>query len=703
MERIQYLEMLEAILAQQRAFGDSDYINEQLQVSYKRRLHKISSHLPVAGQLLDALHRANSYSQYRVIGDTVVRCAINHAFTQLETGSPYGLPPDECEEVFRETIRHLEEGKNGGPLESGVKQVNRLGSEPYHGWVWSEEHSDDVFGRAFRYVIQENYGESSLCTPNADELAMLVKGTQLLGELLPLLSPSALSHAHLIAIFPVVGNWKGMASSSQFRVGGTIFLNRELLQNPGTVAEHLFHEALHQKLYDFSYGHSLLEPGWVRKHAPRVCSLWNIPGLNQSNYWDVHRSVAAFHVYVHLSLLCTLAEQRVSELERVYGSGSLTMTGSCKTMERAHYLGEQIKELCWQELGLAGKGFIDWLISVLDALDPTPPPKGSYLHLVLDRYQREARKVELLLSETNSDSFKREAAVFSDLPQRLMWLSKDELESTREVLSTMNAETDLNRFNTALAQFPDEELGTKFPQVRRLISKTLLDLSPDGYTLKRSSSEPRNPDEIVKQMVERSSRRLDTSFASVPSAVEAALYRAEELRFARSSADPVGRLLAVLAATVPLGGRVLEVGTGAGVGTAWITIGLGARIDVELISVERNHQLSEAVQTWPWPSYVQIVTADVSEVLDQLGMFDLVFADTRPSWYGGIERVVAALRPRGLLLIDDLRQHSDDLDREQPEDDRLRRSLFGHPDLQVVELEWSSGIILAVRRTSTIE
>ena len=38
----------------------------------------------------------------------------------------------------------------------------------------------------------------------------------------------------------------------------------------------------------------------------------------------------------------------------------------------------------------------------------------------------------------------------------------------------------------------------------------------------------------------------------------------------------VGRLLAVLAAAVPVYGRILEMGTGVGVGTAWIVYGLGS-------------------------------------------------------------------------------------------------------------------------------
>jgi predicted O-methyltransferase YrrM len=51
--------------------------------------------------------------------------------------------------------------------------------------------------------------------------------------------------------------------------------------------------------------------------------------------------------------------------------------------------------------------------------------------------------------------------------------------------------------------------------------------------------------------------------------------RANELGFEQSCEADVGRLLAVLAAGVPGGGRILEIGTGAGVGTAWMVEGIG--------------------------------------------------------------------------------------------------------------------------------
>src|SRR5437588_8507438 len=138
------LKAIEAVLAEHQVFGNSDYIHERLHVCYERRLTRIAGYLPVARQLLDALDRAHIYCRYRVIGDTVVRCAIQHALKQLETGTQYGLPLDQCEEVFRATIGHIEAGESGAPSEAGVAEVNRLGPDSCHGWVWSEEHSDDV-------------------------------------------------------------------------------------------------------------------------------------------------------------------------------------------------------------------------------------------------------------------------------------------------------------------------------------------------------------------------------------------------------------------------------------------------------------------------------------------------------------------------------------------------------------------------------
>jgi hypothetical protein len=482
---------LDGLLAQ-HPFGNSAYIHQQLHTCYKRRLGKVSVHIPAAGQLLDALGRVDAYAQYRTIGDTVVRCAVQHALKQIETGTPYGLPLQQCEEVFRATVSCLEQGKIG-PIGSGL--AHRLGEESWHGWIWSEERSDDVFVRAFRRVIQENYGETQLCTLDAEELAMLAKGARLINELLPQMSRSALGHAHLVAAFSPVNSWATRGSSSQFRLSGTFFLTRARLSSAWWVAETLFHEALHQQLYDFRHGHTLLVPAYGEKEGPKVCSLWNLPNPTGSNYWDTDRVLAAFHVYVHLALLGRLAEQRADELSETYGPFE-RMTTSRDAVSRACYLAEQLKGVCWEQLGLAGQRVVDWFSSVLDAVDPSPPPRGSCIHLLLDRYRREGREIAYVLGKNGQNA---------DWSQRLMLLAKGEIEVARGLLTAADAQSELGRFDHALAPFTDENLGTQFARVRGIISKIILDASPQGYGWTQN---PQVSEEMMKQIIERSSEVL---------------------------------------------------------------------------------------------------------------------------------------------------------------------------------------------------
>jgi predicted O-methyltransferase YrrM len=683
----QLLEVVEEALVRHRAFGDSAYILDQFNFCSNRRLSVIAAHLPSAGRLLNALRSADSNSRNQATGNTVVRCAIQHAHTQVETNTQYGLPRADCEKIFAETTLHVQLGRPGTPLESGAFHLPRFGGEPYHGWIWSEEHPDDLFGRAFRFLIKQNYGDS-LCTPTDEDVASLRKAERLLHTLLPSLAPSALSHAHLIGLFSHDGAWKGKASSSQIKVGGTVFLGRWLLRNPWIVAEHLLHESLHQKLYDFRHGHSLLEPDFAKRGAPRVCSPWNPEELNKANHWDTHRAVAAFHVYVQLYLLSLVAKQRAKELRDLYGPAD-GIIDSRKAFERAWYLGEQLKDASWNELGLAGRRLVDWLMSILSALDPSPPPRGAYFHLVLDLYQREAKKIDTKLMTDDSTA--------SDLVSKLAPLAKDEVEHTRRILGAINAGSELDQFNHALGQFADIELGMRYSKVRGVIARTLLNASPDGYGLKCATPEGGDPNELVRQMVLSASQRLYVMLEGVPEAVAAAKRRSHELRFAMSCDDRVGRLLAVLAGAVPPGGRILELGTGVGVGAAWISAGLTTRSDVELISVEVDSALSEAASEWPWPAYVRMVTADALEILGTIGAFNLMFVDAAPIKHGHIESAINVLRPGGVLVVDDLSADMKMTDLQRTQIANLRRLLLHHPELQAVELDWASGVILATR------
>ncbi len=184
----------------------------------------------------------------------------------------------------------------------------------------------------------------------------------------------------------------------------------------------------------------------------------------------------------------------------------------------------------------------------------------------------------------------------------------------------------------------------------------------------------------------------------VPGLVVRARERAPTLGFVSSCEDGVGTLLATLAAAVPEGGRIVELGTGAGVGLAWLVHGVGARRDVTVTTVDTDSELQARIAAAGWPGYVRFVVADGAEAVGSLAPVDLVFADAPGGKLHGLERTVAALAPGGVLVVDDM-------DGAHHRDDGLagpiaavRAELLACPELVVAELAHSSGVIVAIRR-----
>ena len=499
----------DAILAQGRPFGDSSYIQGQMRAAFMRRLTDLAVDLPVAGDLRIALDTADHYVRYRMLGDPVVRAAIQQTLGHRIDGASVTLSLQECEEVLEAGRDSVWRGLDGPPCLTSLSDVHYLGNPTSTPWVWGMKQSADVFTRALDRLVTAEY-KNSLCTPSATDVTVLQEATRLLRELVPLLSQSALGHVHVIGLFPGTGTWERVASSSQFRLTGAIFLNQTTLNNPWWVAEHLLHESLHQKLYDFRHGHSLLARDLADQlqglvDSRTIVSLWNTPGLDDSNRWDSHRALAAFHVYVHLALFCSLAEQQAPRLRRVFGPVDAypPMTSGRKAFDRARYLGESLRSVCMTDLGLAGQRLVEWLNSILEALDRRPAPAGAYLHLLLDRYLVEAAKVQ-------------QRPPSPDIAVQLRALAGIEGTTITDLLHRLVPQPEAIEFTAALTRHLGPTDGDAFTEVRRLIATTLERLARNGDILKPGPDpSARAPDEIIKGMIEGSSLILAATGAIV--------------------------------------------------------------------------------------------------------------------------------------------------------------------------------------------
>ena len=154
----------------------------------------------------------------------------------------------------------------------------------------------------------------------------------------------------------------------------------------------------------------------------------------------------------------------------------------------------------------------------------------------------------------------------------------------------------------------------------------------------------------------------------------------------------------VLAASKP-GGRLLELGTGTGVGTAWLLAGMdsASRLDsvdnnADVVAVARRHLGRDPRVTFH--------IADGAEFLAQAppGQFDVVYADAWPGKFSHLDEALSLLRVGGIYLVDDLLPQSNWPADHAPKVPVLIKNIEDRPGFAVVKLAWASGLLILVRK-----
>ena len=164
----------------------------------------------------------------------------------------------------------------------------------------------------------------------------------------------------------------------------------------------------------------------------------------------------------------------------------------------------------------------------------------------------------------------------------------------------------------------------------------------------------------------------------LPPLVERALALSERAGFTKSCSPETGRLLQVLAGQRGRT-RVAEIGTGCGVGSAWILSALDP--EVPFVTVELDAQrAAEAAGLLAGDENATVLQGDWQEVLPGEAPFDLLFADGGRSKYH--EELLGLLAAGGTLFLDDLTPGYEGRD-------PVRELWLDHPRLLAAELQIS--------------
>ena len=190
----------------------------------------------------------------------------------------------------------------------------------------------------------------------------------------------------------------------------------------------------------------------------------------------------------------------------------------------------------------------------------------------------------------------------------------------------------------------------------------------------------------------------DSAIVRTPPALAAIQAETVRLGFSMASEPKTGALLAALSASKP-GGRLLELGTGTGIGTAWMLSGMdaSARLDTvdtdpAVVDVARRYLGGDtrvAFRVEDGAAFLARADADT---------YDLVYADAWPGKFTDLDAALACLRPGGFYVADDLLPQANWPDGHAAKVDALIAELERRRGFAVVRLAWASGLMLVVRQ-----
>ncbi|QOR67127.1 hypothetical protein IM538_02945 [Cytobacillus suaedae] len=180
-----------------------------------------------------------------------------------------------------------------------------------------------------------------------------------------------------------------------------------------------------------------------------------------------------------------------------------------------------------------------------------------------------------------------------------------------------------------------------------------------------------------------------------PRLVERSKELAKRFEFNHSCSDETGRLLAVLAGQVKEG-KILEVGTGLGVGSAWILSNVSP--SVKIFSIDNCEQKVTLTKEVITHDQAEFIYGDWKEIIKE-GPFQFIFADAAAVKSAEASELYDILDIGGTLLMDDLTPEEHWPEEWKGKPDTVREFWLNHEGLMATEVYLTpvSAAIIAVK------
>jgi predicted O-methyltransferase YrrM len=189
----------------------------------------------------------------------------------------------------------------------------------------------------------------------------------------------------------------------------------------------------------------------------------------------------------------------------------------------------------------------------------------------------------------------------------------------------------------------------------------------------------------------------DLNHLNAPKSIQAIDADSRAIGFTMPSEPLTCSFLRTIAAT-KLSGKLLELGSGTGLSTAWILDGMDANSHLTTIDLDASFLeiLDRHLGTDP---RLTVICGDGDDFLRSLNepQFDFIFADAWSGKYQLLDEALALLKPGGIYIIDDMLPQPNWPDGHAAKVEKLISTLEQRTDLYISKMSWASGIILATK------
>lgn len=190
----------------------------------------------------------------------------------------------------------------------------------------------------------------------------------------------------------------------------------------------------------------------------------------------------------------------------------------------------------------------------------------------------------------------------------------------------------------------------------------------------------------------------EENITDIPKIYQEIQRKSEEIGFTMPSDLYIGSLLKTLISSKP-GANILELGTGIGLSLSWMIDGLDE--NSSLITIDNDPELiAIAKHYFGNDKRVEIICDDGGEWIrnHKDTRFDLVFADAWPGKYSEIDTILEMINSGGLYIIDDMTAQPNWPDGHDKNVKRLVAYLEKRTDFSLTKMNWSTGVIIAVKK-----